>query len=62
MNTTWILVANRASARLFESNGPGKGPQLLKDVPIPKADSRITRWAATARGAHSTVTDRGVTP
>lgn len=40
MNRTWILVANRANARLFESNGPGKGPQLIKDIPHP--EGRLT--------------------
>jgi protein required for attachment to host cells len=40
MNTTWILVANRANARLFESNGPGKGPQLRQEIPHP--EGRLT--------------------
>lgn len=32
MNTNWILVANRSSARLFENKGPGKGLSLLRDI------------------------------
>ena len=36
MNTTWILVAHRGGARLFENHGPGKGLQLLEDIPHPE--------------------------
>jgi len=36
MKTTWILVAHRGGARLFESTGPGKGLQLVEDVPHPE--------------------------
>jgi protein required for attachment to host cells len=36
MNTTWILVAHRGGARLFESPGPGKGLQLVEDIPHPE--------------------------
>jgi len=32
MNTSWILVANRSGARLFENTGPGKGLTLLRDI------------------------------
>jgi protein required for attachment to host cells len=32
MSTTWILVANRSGARLFENSGPGKGLILLHDI------------------------------
>lgn len=33
MNTTWILVAHRGGARLFENLGAGKGLQLVEDIP-----------------------------
>ena len=36
MKTTWILVAHRGGARLFENHGPGKGLQLVEDIPHPE--------------------------
>jgi len=36
MNNTWILVAHRGGARLFENKGPGKGLNLLQDIPHPE--------------------------
>jgi protein required for attachment to host cells len=36
MNTTWILVAHRGGARVFENPGPGKGLQLVEDIPHPE--------------------------
>jgi len=39
MNTTWILVAHRGGARLFENTGPGKGLTLVEDVANP--DGRL---------------------
>ncbi len=36
MTTTWILVAHRGGARLFENNGPGKGMKLVEDIPHPE--------------------------
>jgi protein required for attachment to host cells len=36
MNTTWILVAHRGGARLFENAGPGTGMKLLEDIPHPE--------------------------
>lgn len=36
MNTTWILVAHRSGARLFENSGPGKGLRLVEDIPHPE--------------------------
>jgi len=35
MGKTWILVANRSGARLFESRGPGKGLELLQILEHP---------------------------
>jgi protein required for attachment to host cells len=35
MAKTWILVAHRGGARLFENRGPGKGLELLQDVDHP---------------------------
>lgn len=36
MTTTWILVAHRGGARLFENIGPGKGINLVEDIPHPE--------------------------
>lgn len=35
MDKSWILVAHRGGARLFENNGPGTGLKLLEDIPHP---------------------------
>jgi protein required for attachment to host cells len=35
-NTTWILVAHRSGARIFENKGPNKGLSLLQDIPHPE--------------------------
>ena len=35
MNDTWILVAHRGGARVFENKGPGQGLQLREDIPHP---------------------------
>jgi len=36
INNTWILVAHRGGARIFENKGPGKGLNLLHDIPHPE--------------------------
>ena len=36
MKTTWIAVAHRGGARLFASNGRGKGLNLVQDIPHPE--------------------------
>lgn len=33
---TWILVAHRAGARVFENTGTGKGLSLKQDIPHPE--------------------------
>lgn len=40
MDTTWILVAHRGGARLFENKGLGKGLNLLEDIPHPQGKLR----------------------
>jgi protein required for attachment to host cells len=35
-NNTWILVAHRSGARLFENRGPGKGLNLIFDIYHPE--------------------------
>lgn len=36
MDTTWILVADRSKAKLFESKGPGKPLQHVQDILHPE--------------------------
>lgn len=36
MTTTWILIAHRGGARLFENTGPGKGMKRVEDIPHPE--------------------------
>jgi protein required for attachment to host cells len=36
MSTTWVLVAHRSGARLFENAGRGKGLSLVQDLPHPE--------------------------
>jgi protein required for attachment to host cells len=40
MTTTWILVAHRSGARLFENLGPGKGLTLLETIDHPEGRLR----------------------
>lgn len=35
MNDTWILIAHRGGARVFENTGPGRGLTLRHDIPHP---------------------------
>ena len=39
MKKTWVLVAHRGGARVFENKGPGTGLSLLQDIPHP--DGRL---------------------
>ena len=36
MDTTWIMIAHRTGARVFENKGRGKGFQLAADIPHPE--------------------------
>jgi len=36
MPKTWVVVAHRGGARLFENKGPGKGLDLLQDIDHPE--------------------------
>jgi len=36
MNKTWILVAHRSGARLFETDGPGKGLRAVRVIANPE--------------------------
>lgn len=37
MSTTWILVANASTARLYSNDGPNKGLRLLKEMEHPES-------------------------
>ena len=36
MKNTWVLIAHRGGARIFEYKGPGKGLFLVQDIPHPE--------------------------
>ena len=36
MNKTWILIAHRAGARIFENDGPGKGLKHVDAIAHPE--------------------------
>lgn len=42
MSTTWILVANASSARLYANQGPKKGLQLVKPFDHPESREKAS--------------------
>ncbi len=40
MNSTWILVAHEAGARVFENHGPGTGLTLVESIEHPEGRAR----------------------
>ncbi len=36
MSPIWILLAHRAGARILENPGPGKGVQIVEEIPHPE--------------------------
>jgi len=36
MKNTWVLIAHRGGARVFENKGPGQGLSLLQEIPHPE--------------------------
>ena len=66
-NSTWILVAHRGGARVFENKGPGKGLNLLHDIPHPEgklknkdigADKPGRSFDSLGHGRHSLSTEQ----
>lgn len=62
MDKTWILVAHRGGARLFENLGPDTGLKLVEDIPHPEgrlqnqeinADKPGRSFDSLGRGRHS---------
>lgn len=60
--TTWILLASRAGAKLFENKGPGIHPAWKEDIPFPKgrlknsdidADRPGYAFDSTGQGKHA---------
>ena len=65
METTWILVADRTGAKLFESKGPGKGAlQHLRNIPHPEGrlQARDTEADKPGRSADSFGTRHAMSP
>ncbi len=70
MNNTWVLVAHRGGARVFESKGPGKGLNLLHDIPHPEgrlknkdigADKPGRSFDSRGQGRHSLSSEQEAT-
>jgi protein required for attachment to host cells len=55
MINTWILVAHRGGARLFENKGPGKGLNLLHNIPHPEGrlKNKDIGFDSNGQGRHS---------
>ncbi len=70
MNSTWVLVAHRGGARVFENKGPGKGLDLLHDIPHPEgrlknkdigADKPGRSFDSRGQGRHSLSSEQEAT-
>jgi protein required for attachment to host cells len=51
MSTTWILVANASTARLYENKGIGKGLQLISQLDHPESRMKGSDLVSD-RGGH----------
>lgn len=67
MGKTWILVAHRSGARLFENRGPGKGLDLVQSVEHPagklknkeiNSDKHGRSFDRRGRGRHAYSTEQ----
>lgn len=67
MTTTWILIANRSSASLFESDWPGKSMRRIQDIPHPQgrmqnqdidADKPGRSFDSFGKGRHAMSTEQ----
>jgi protein required for attachment to host cells len=56
MSKTWILVAHRGGARLFENRGPGKGLEFLQNIDNPAGKLKSQEINSDKAGRSS---DRG---
>lgn len=53
MTKTWILVAHRGGARLFENRGPGKGMALLQNFDNPAGKLKNQEIDSDRPGRHT---------
>lgn len=50
MSTTWILVANASTARLYANHGAKKGMQLVKELSHPESRAKASNLVADRPG------------
>lgn len=50
MSTTWILVANASTARLYANHGAKKGIQLVKELSHPESRAKASNLVADRPG------------
>jgi protein required for attachment to host cells len=50
MSTTWILIANASSARIFANQGPKKGLQLVKQLDHPESREKASELVSDRPG------------
>lgn len=50
MSTTWILVANASTARLYANHGAKKGIQLVKELSHPESRAKASSLVADRPG------------
>lgn len=53
MAKTWILIAHRSGARLFENRGPGKGIELLQNFDNPAGKLKNRELETDKSGRHA---------
>ena len=50
MSTTWILVANASTARVYANHGPKKGLQLIKELTHPESREKASNLVSDRPG------------
>jgi len=50
MSTTWILIANASSARIYSNQGPKKGLQLVKQFAHPESRDKASELVSDRPG------------
>ncbi|MEW5944418.1 MAG: host attachment protein [Pseudomonadota bacterium] len=50
MGTTWILVSNASTARLYANHGPKKGLKLLKELAHPESREKVSALVSDRPG------------
>jgi len=62
MATTWILVANRSTALIYQSRGPGIEWEVLKKMVHPEGRMKNSELASDSGGRNNTADGRGSRP